>query len=414
MGAEEKRYARERFTKQLIRICEALDKVSTREFEYMLFDEPRVCRMTVNQLWVFGSYARGALTCGDLDVVVKYTKALGGKPMPKVYTRAFFGLCPGVRFYDGDPQENSSGAELSGAVLIWAGSDDANAWRARIDSIVPDADAGRAPRDTDCIPLRSEQLRTHGDDFIRAAKLYQEGFLEWDYFPLNDELMSPIPDSGLSRRDSRLITIASDMTQKTRDLVPAIWRVANLTEPNGTWSEAVAERATFRCGSTLIHVGTPTLSLRCFESMKTRQLMLIPHRTARGPNGIWLIRRGPKHPQVLGLKKRSVFFIGVPGMPELVCARHQSEDVRILELFDTKSQAKAAIAETFSKPEEGTVSQAENGEIFDLIVQADVLEHGVEQIAITDLGRRYLDQAGKGEDREWLTGFAQELPETEA
>ncbi|MBV6287067.1 hypothetical protein [Pseudomonas aegrilactucae] len=114
------------------------------------------------------------------------------------------------------------------------------------------------------------------------------------------------------------------------------------------------------------------------------------------------------------MKKRSVFFIGVPGMPELVCARHQSEDVRILELFDTKSQAKAAIAETFSKPEEGTVSQAENGEIFDLIVQADVLEHGVEQIAITDLGRRYLDQAGKGEDREWLTGFAQELPETEA
>lgn len=39
MGAEEKRYARERFTKQLIRICEALDKVSTRDLEYTLFDE---------------------------------------------------------------------------------------------------------------------------------------------------------------------------------------------------------------------------------------------------------------------------------------------------------------------------------------------------------------------------------------
>lgn len=141
--------------------------------------------------------------------------------------------------------------------------------------------------------------------------------------------------------------------------------------------------------------------------------MLIPHRTARGPNGIWLIRRGPKHPQVLGFKKRAVFFIGSPGTPVLVLSRHGHADVRILELFDSKRQAAAAISEAPSGSvvaEE--VSRAENEQIFDLISQADVLEYGVEQIAVTDIGRRYLEQEGKGEDQERLVGLAQVLPET--
>lgn len=58
------------------------------------------------------------------------------------------------------------------------------------------------------------------------------------------------------------------------------------------------------------------------------------------------------------------------------------------------------------------VSRAENEQIFDLISQADVLEYGVEQIAVTDIGRRYLEQEGKGEDQERLVGLAQVLPET--
>jgi hypothetical protein len=57
-------------------------------------------------------------------------------------------------------------------------------------------------------------------------------------------------------------------------------------EPGGFWKTAENEKATLRCGSTLIHVGVPALALRHFEITKVKKLMLVPHQTARGPQAL--------------------------------------------------------------------------------------------------------------------------------
>ncbi|MFK0310596.1 hypothetical protein ACIQUF_05065 [Pseudomonas sp. NPDC090233] len=408
MNTQETRYPRERLTKQLIRICESLDNVSTRDIEYKIYDKPAACRLTVNELWVVGSYARGALMCGDLDVVVRYTKVSGAKPKPHVYPRAFFGSPRGVSFFDGDPQENSSGVGFDDAVLIWSEADgEEQLWLSRIDEIRPDPEAGRASRDSDCIPLRPEQLRIHNDALEQTVLGYQQRTLEWKFYALDEEMSSPIPETGLPDSDAWLVEFAKDMTAKSRALVPAIWRVATKTEPHRIWSEAIGERATLRCGSTLIHIGTPALTLRHFDNVKTRQLMLVPHSSSRGPKGVWLIRRGPQHPHVLGFKSREIFYVGEPGVPELIRAEHEFGEVRIFEFFESFEQARAAADEIYSHPAaQVVISRAQDEEIFDLLAGADVLEFRMTHTAVTDLGRSYLQQEKRGDDGEWLAEIA--------
>ncbi|WP_455922649.1 hypothetical protein [Pseudomonas putida] len=71
MEAFEKRHPRARFTKQLSRICHALDAASAHDVAYRLYGDEYVSRVAACELWVVGSYARGALLCADLDIVVE-------------------------------------------------------------------------------------------------------------------------------------------------------------------------------------------------------------------------------------------------------------------------------------------------------------------------------------------------------
>lgn len=67
------------------------------------------------------------------------------------------------------------------------------------------------------------------------------------------------------------------------------------------------------CGTTLIHIGRPALPMRTFYETTYKRLMLIPYITARGPNGAWLIRRGPNHPHLLLTDNRTAYYVVFDG-----------------------------------------------------------------------------------------------------
>ena len=53
--------------------------------------------------------------------------------------------------------------------------------------------------------------------------------------------------------------------------------------------------ASLICGSTLLAVGRPYVSVRLMmQGCDIRQVAVVPHLSARGPNGVWLIRRNDK------------------------------------------------------------------------------------------------------------------------
>jgi len=382
LQADEKRYPRDRFTKQLVRICKALDEVSVRDISYDTYGATATCHLEATELWVAGSYARGALTCGDLDVVMSFAATGAGLPMAQILSRAFFGATPGVRFYSGTPEVNRSGAVFPDAVLIWSRQD--RDWQARIDSIKLDPTAGRAARDTDSVPLRAEQMRFPSCTLNDVARWERDGILEWDFVSLDNELLSAMPSQEIGSKERQLFECITGMGQKTLDLIPAVWRVMRETEPGASWKAAVSEKATLRCGGTLIHVGVPALDLTHFENAKVRQLMLVPHRTARGPNGMWLIRRGPKHPHMLGLKRCCIFYVGKPGIQAAAHPQQEVGDARVIEIFDLKADATAALKKTkLNSADSSQVIQAKGFALYELIIRADAIQYGDDLISFT-------------------------------
>ncbi|WP_122252457.1 hypothetical protein [Pseudomonas savastanoi] len=384
MQAEEKRYPRDRFTKQLSRICKLLDELSVRDIVYESYGGTLTCHHEVTKLWVVGSYARGALTCGDLDIVMSFNASGAGLPLPNILSRAFFGSTPGVRFYSGTPELNRSGATFPDAVLIWSSED--SDWQVRMDSIQPDPAAGRAPRETDTVPLRAEQMRLPDCTLIDVARWQRSGILEWDYFSLDGALLAAVPPEETGRKEPLLFDFTSDMGRKTVELVPALWRVMRSAEPKGSWKRADAEKATLWCGSTLIHVGVPAMVIRHFESSKVRQLMLVPHRTARGPNGLWLIRRGPKHPHALGFKKCTGFYLGRVPAKTPVDPPEPTGSADSIVIFSLKSDADAALKnlpDASRSMQVMQVMQVKGFALYDLISLANVICHGDQQTVLT-------------------------------
>lgn len=177
------RYPRRHFTAVLLRVCSRLDNRDAAEIEWntrFAFDQRQCQLVRVQRMWAFGSYARGAMDCGDLDLIVE-VKAEQEPPRSAVY-RTFFGSTPDVRIYLGTPKVNGSGLEVPQAILIWDGP--GHDWRASIDRIVEDPDATRFNRPLNNLPFRAEQLGVPPDVLEEIAEAEKRGIIKWAMAPL--------------------------------------------------------------------------------------------------------------------------------------------------------------------------------------------------------------------------------------
>ncbi|MHC8321236.1 hypothetical protein ACYZT4_11130 [Pseudomonas sp. GB2N2] len=396
MAALEKRYPRESFTKKLERICQRLDEASVRTIAHKDFFKKAVTsQVEITSLWVVGSYARGALLCGDLDLVIEYRLVEGNHPMPRTITRTFFGAVPYVSYYFGKPESSTSGVVFADVIPIWTGP--GCNWRAAIDSIKPVTGAGRAARETDSIPLRPEQLYMEPEGLKALAALEKEGLLEWEFVEFTPADLEPIAADEVNERDRKLIRVAPYMGKKSQVLVPAIIRLMARLKPLGIWNTFESNRGRLRCGATALRLGRPSLPYNIFDDEPTiKQYVLIPHVSAKGPNGAWIIRRGPNHPDTQALTNRHAFYLGSPGSPETVAYRdlNRISSTEMLELFGTHEEAKdfADMLKEGNESWDTEIGRAEGLDLISLFALVDVVEIGDHQLAITHAGAAYFER----------------------
>jgi hypothetical protein len=396
MAALEKRYPRESFTKKLERICLRLDEASVRTISHNdFFNKPATSQVEITSLWVVGSYARGALTCGDLDLVLEYKLIEGGHPAPRTITKTFFGAIPYVSYYFGKPDNSTSGVEFPNPVPIWTepGCD----WRAAIDSIKPAPSAGRAARETDSIPLRPEQLSMEPERLQQLAAQEKEGLLEWEFIEITPADLEPVPTEEVGDRDRKLLRIAPMMGKKSQVLIPAIIRLMTKHERFGVWNSSDSYRAKLICGATVLLLGRPALPYYPFEDEPTiKQYVLIPHISQKGPNGAWIIRRGPNHPDSQALANRHAYYLGSQGSPDTVAYRDRSKawSTELLELFNTREEAEefASLWDDGDGALETGIDRAEGADLISLLALVDIVEIREQQFAMTRTGAAYIER----------------------
>jgi len=334
------RHPRARFTRALGKICAALEASPIRDVVYKnVLGDPRQSRVQINALWVVGSYARGALRCGDLDLVLNAVSLKRGLSYARDIARTFFGATPRVAFYTGTPDQNSSGVVFPEAKLIW--SPDQADWRSAIDSIAENPEASHFERPSDNLPLTPEQMRgdiQHAETLLRDR---DEGTLHWYHvdFPGDYRQQPEIPAQCVdtfnryghlgqaTRHALAHFLAASDGYPWVEDGLSTYWLA----------------RTSFRMGGTQIHIGRPELPCTPLENVATSRLVLVPHLTARGPNRAWVIERGENHPLVQQAENRVVYISTYSGKPEMLMEHSRlNQETPTLELFTSR-----AAAETF-------------------------------------------------------------------
>ena len=336
------RYPRARFTRALQKICSALEaspilEVTDKDFR----GRTRQTRVQIRTLWVVGSYARGALECGDLDLVLDVVGLNGGVPRIQDISRCFFGATPRVAFYHGTPEKNQSGVEFSDARLVW--SSEHPDWRSSIASIAEDPTAGHFERPSDHLPLSPEQMR---GDISHVEKLLHdrnERRLSWYHIDLEaDHRAQPQIPEQFAETLSRY----TNMGKATRHALAHFLAASG----NRQWADEELNRnwgapTEFRLGGTEIHVGTPPLPYEPLAVASTSRLVLVPHMSARGPNRAWVIERDIGHPLMQLAESRKAYTLAYSGKPiEVHIAESAWSWMSMLELFTSYN-----VAETFAK-----------------------------------------------------------------
>ena len=391
-------------TKTLSRICERLDDCASVADDKPWRKGMPVQMFTAVRLWVVGSYARGALTCGDLDLVMELAHP---SFRPRQVNRLLLKNPQRVSLYLGTPDENTSDAHFAEAVLVWeAGMD----WRAALDAIEPDAKAARFDRPSNLIPVRLGQLSGCSWNWVdtMVARHAREE-LTWQFVPLEE--VTVLTESGykIDYWHDWLYQRAKDrrVGSASQKLLPYMQAYAHLFgDARGRWIFQSQTRV--RKGSTLFVLGAAP-SVEDVDEPGINTVVVMPHLNARGPNGFWSITRGRNHKLVRVFEGCEAWVIvGENDKPCVVkwggsAARSFQESIDTFEIFRTEADALEAIAEGGSscplEPEDiRGIRHVKAHEFHEILDGCDMLDGGLCWTVFTEKGRRQAAYAGFADD----------------
>lgn len=342
----EQRTPRSTFTKRLSSICSRLDKcpVKVTSLQELFYGKTPDMNISAQALWVVGSYARGALTCGDLDLVMQCSADsvepdICAVPAPWTVSKALAGGQVGVRIHEGTPLSNTSGVKFSEAVLIWQPGMD---WQAAIESIRLNPDFTRYERPSDAFPFRSEQMRGTWDSANNLLKQFKAGVIQWTFRPLS--ALTPVfePDTSEEIKALRVLGNASQMKKKLAPLTLGFIREFRKTMAVQPALSVSIFSPWVEVGPHRVVVDRVDLAMVDLDDISCASISFIPSLNMRGPNGVWTVERGPNHPLVKQVQHaRAWCTLDENNSPVVWKAHTQTldETVSLVDMFSTQEGA---------------------------------------------------------------------------
>ena len=88
-------------------------------------------------------------------------------------------------------------------------------------------------------------------------------------------------------------------------------------------------------------MGRPRIAHDRLDTLQFSRVVLMPHLSRRGPNGIWELQRGPNHPFEKRLRDIGVYIVKTgSGVPDRVQCVNRWSEGELLELFATEELAR--------------------------------------------------------------------------
>ena len=390
----ERRRPRESLTRALERIAGRIAAAPTQPVEW---DDRRTyaresATVTAKRLWVAGSYARGATVCGDLDLIVEL-EIEGPHPPTRTIGSRLFGRSQDTSLYVGTPDRNSANIAFPEARLVW--SEASPDWRANLAAIAVDSNAGHFEREMDRLPLRPDQLSTDFEQIERVLDLIDARVLTSEF----------VEATAITDDHAALAAVRFQADRYGARTADALRMAVSYLAPRVRAERVHGEergQLRFVLGGTLVLVGSPGLPLHRLDSLFHDALALVPHRSRRGPNGIWLIRRGPEHPVEKQFADLRAFFVTCNGAPELCWDVTLSSNLPAveIELYRDEEDALARAEEEREFVDDSVtvgVASAAGAELLRLLAGCDRARVNGETFALSPLGKR-VSRAGGHDD----------------
>jgi hypothetical protein len=403
------RRTRASFRRVLERIADRIDRqpVQTAEWTNRLLHLGRLqSRFRVHALWVAGSFARGAPSCGDLDLIAHVSVESVPNPGESVIGKAIVRRAPDVRLYVGTPEKNVSGIAFPEARLIWSEAD--RDWRAAIRKIREDPRATRFRRRADEIPLRPEQLAAcdprqgEPSPLDRMLDLRKDRVIDWRFIPSSTVDKEEIRWSAEAREYSNWTARVGG--RKTREALRTVIGLLQRDDRFLGWERRDHRGLLFRLGGAEIRVGRPSINLEALDTLACSVLCLAPHHSRRGPNGIWIIERSERHPLELFFRRARAWYLCRDGDDGPSLIRWQSEffhAATLLELFSKEREALRRAKEhdvAYATERPTAVAEATGRTLLRLISAADVIEIDDHVLPVTIVGALVARQASDEPD----------------
>lgn len=340
-------------------------------------------------LWAFGSWARGAPTCGDVDLIVDFERLGDAPSTPSAVANAVRRRRRYVDLHVGTPDQLAEVAV--DAVLIW--SPEHPDHEAAIGAIPANQGAGRHARPLDVLPLDARRLGMPFDLRDKLPIQIAAGVLEvcWrpatEIPPLDPALVAWAGRISLGEAARRVLPLAAEELLRwmnTEDVRPA-WM-------HSSRGIAFAGRGVKLCIERWHH------DLHDLDHLGCSALVVVPHWKARGPNGVLVLTRGVCHPLVERFKSIGGWVEGDGFVRMGWTARHEhfriEGEALVLELFTSRSAAESRQAE-WEEREAGPLRRLSETDLLRAIDRADVVtvDEAVD-VAITHHGARYLRDTG--------------------
>ena len=294
--------------------------------------EDRWCGMTctyvfqVMSLHVFGSYARGAINCGDLDVILYVRGIAGGRVATPAIKRAVFGRMPGIDVIVEQEGKWSFDRTFDEAQLVWSREQPDVA--ANLAAIVVQPEATRFQRKTDCFPVSLRQLQFHKLRELEAlADEIDAGVYTSEWVPLES--------IRVDRRQWTTTMVQLEehngFGRKSTEILPYILqaiaeRLDKGERPDLRGSE---ERASVHLGGFFARLGTSLVDMTPLTLVGVSTLILAPHLSKRYPSGLWLLRRGELHPMAHAFDGISAWLETFEGQPVRFAVDYPNDNTAI-------------------------------------------------------------------------------------